>query len=328
MIKESLKKLLNYIEAENFIGFDPYDTLNSWIPFRAFGKWFPILAIQFQKRNPINIRHLLGIKKDYNPKAIGLFLYGYSLLYKNEPKLEYLNKMDFFFRWLADNRSKGFRGAGWGYNFPWASEEKYLESFTPSAVVTGFISRGIYQYYLATKNKEAKALLLDAATFILEELPRYSDKTGICFSYTPLKQDICYNASLLAAEVIAINYQLGQLSEKYKNLCKEAVEFIISRQHPDGVWMYSMDKKTGNERKQVDFHQGYIIESIMNISQWLNVNMDHWHDAVAKGLYYYNSRQFFPEGRSLWRVPKTFPVEIHNQSQGIITFIKAKEFKV
>jgi len=47
------EKLRSYVESENFKGYDPYDTLNSPIKFKYFGKLIPVLALQFQKRNPI-----------------------------------------------------------------------------------------------------------------------------------------------------------------------------------------------------------------------------------------------------------------------------------
>jgi len=110
MISQSLEKLRAYIESERFKGYDLYDTLNSWVPFHWLGKWGPILAIQFQKRNPINIRPFLGIKKDYNPKEMGLFLQAYSILYAKTNKKEYLDKANFFFEWLKENYSKGYSG--------------------------------------------------------------------------------------------------------------------------------------------------------------------------------------------------------------------------
>ena len=48
--------------------------------------------------------------------------------------------------------------------------------------------------------------------------------------------------------------------------------------------------------------------------------------AIEKGLRYYKNNQFYESGRSLWRIPKKWPVEIHNQSQGIITFSKLSKF--
>ncbi len=81
-IKESLNKARLFIEREKFKGYDPYDTLNTFIPLDKMGKWIPAIAIQVQKRNPINIRSLLGIKKGINPKSHGLLLYAYSLQYE------------------------------------------------------------------------------------------------------------------------------------------------------------------------------------------------------------------------------------------------------
>jgi len=323
--EESLKKLRNYIEAENFKGYDPYDTLLSWIPFNYFGKWPSILAIQVQKRNPINIRPFLGIKKEINPKAFGLLLNAYSLLYQKDKNDIYLTKMEFFFKWLSENASIGFAGMGWGYNFPWASRVKYLKPFIPSAVVTGFVCKGIFQYYKATGNEKAVVLLQNAKAFVLKELPQYVDESGISISYTPIVMDICYNASLLAGEVLAMNYNISP-NESLKNICKSLVNFVISRQKSYGNWAYSEDIENGKERIQSDFHQGYVIESIFNIMQLVNIKDEKWTQAIVKGLKYYKEKQFFEEGRSLWRLPNEYPVEIHNQSQGIITFAKLCEY--
>ena len=79
-IGESLKQLRHYVEEQDFMGYDLYDTLLSPLPFHWLGKWGPVLATQFQKRNPVNIRPLLGIPKQKNPKGIGLFIHAYSLM--------------------------------------------------------------------------------------------------------------------------------------------------------------------------------------------------------------------------------------------------------
>ena len=325
MISKSYKKLVKYIESENYKGFDPYDTLNSFIPFKIFGKYISTIVIQLQKRNPINVRSFLGIKKEINPKAFGLFLQTYSMLYEKSKDQENLTKADYFFNWLINNHSKGYNGMSWGYNFPWASSSKYLNNFVPSAVVTGFVSKGIFQYYLATNNQKAIKILDEAKIFILNELDIYKDKSGICFSYTPIMQDICYNASLIAGEVLAMNYSINQ-DEDLKNKCIAIVNFVVSRQNKDGSWNYAEDIKTGEIDNQKDFHQGYIIDSIYEISKLINMNNEKWEKAIINGLNFYKNEQFFDEGRSLWRIPKEYPIEIHNQSQGIIIFSKFSKY--
>ena len=75
---DSFNRLKGYCEKENFKGWDPYDGLNSWVIQKTLlGKLrvFRLAWIQLFKRNPINLRPLFGIKKDYNPKGLGKRIY-------------------------------------------------------------------------------------------------------------------------------------------------------------------------------------------------------------------------------------------------------------
>ena len=318
----ALNRLKSYIEKENFKGYDPYDTLCSPFPFHWFTSWGPVLATQFQKRNPINIRPLLGIRKDYNPKGIGLILEAYCTLKDVFPSENFNKQIDFCFNYLSENSTEGFSGACWGYNFPWATTEKYLPSYEPTAVVTGFVCRALDKYRVQSNSKKAADLIVSAAQFIDKDLKKTTFESGICISYTPVMTDCCYNASLLGAEVLARAYRLSK-NESYKKTAIDAVNFVISKQLENGCWNYSMNLKTGEERKQIDFHQGYVIDSIKIIAELLEITDEKWKNSIEKGLLFYKEQQFFKDGRSLWRLPKEFPVEIHNQSQGVITFCES-----
>jgi len=313
-------KLRHYIESEEFRGYDPYDTLNSWFPFQLLGKWGKPVAIQIQKRNPINLRPLLGIKKGYNPKAMGLFLHSYSLMYKQNPSEELKTQMNHVFNWLKNNRSQGHENYCWGYNFDWASSVKFLPAYSPTIVVSGFVAKGIIAYYEATKNQEALQVLESIANFIQTDLPRSEDQSGICFSYSTIEKDCCYNASLLGAEILAFLFRETQ-KEEYKKLALATCDFVVDKQKDDGRWNYSMNLKSGKERVQLDFHQGYVIDSLAYVMKYLPDMASQYHDAVEKGLHYYSS-QFLDNGQSLYRVPHTWPLDIHNQAQGIITFCR------
>ena len=325
-IESSILKVRTYIEAEKYKGYDPYDTLNSFIPFEKMGKWIPILALQLQKRNPVNIRPLLGIKKEINPKALGLLLKAYTLLSyidKNSTGTE--AAADTIFNMLIESSSKGFHGYCWGYNFAWASKDKFLKPFMPNIVATSFAAKGIFEYYKKTKNPKAKEILISVTDFLLNDLPTTQSKRGFCISYTPIKKDACFNATLLGAEVLAIAYSLTQ-NELYKKRAMQIMDFVVSYQKKSGVWNYGVDLSTRKEDEQIDFHQGYNLECIYMICKHLNISEKKYRKAVADGLEYYRKEQFFDNGQSLWRVPKVYPVEIHNQSQGIITFTLLKEF--
>ena len=320
----SLEKLRLYVEQENFKGYDPYDTLNSPLKFKYFGKFSAVLALQFQKRNPVNIRPLLGIKKEHNPKALGLFLYSYCKLQKLELAKDYSKQINYLFSELKSNYTKGFSGYCWGYNFDWASSGKYINKFSPNIVVTAFVAKGIFEYYQLTKNVEALSILESIGDFILKDLPITEMKEGICFSYTTLGVDNCYNASLLAAMVLAQLYNLTK-KEHYKNYAIKAVDFVVSKQHEDGHWNYSINKQ-GKERVQIDFHQGYVIDCIADVMRYADIQNEKYTSAIKRGTDYYRTQQFFENGQAKWRLPKIYPVEIHNQSQGIITFCQTKQY--
>jgi hypothetical protein len=321
----SLENLINWCEKHNFTGFDPYDTLNSPINFKVFGKWGPPVAIQIQKRNPINIRPFLAIKKGYNPKGMGLFLKAYSLLYKKTNDEKYLKKATWLFNWLNTNYSKGYSGKCWGYNFDWASPGSYLPAFTPSVVVTSFVVDGIFEYYKITKDELAKEAILSARNYISTDIPVTELPEGISFSYTHLSKGCCYNASLLAAEVLA----KADFLEKtiiHTDKINKAIDFVLSKQKPDGEWWYSYNPEKDTERKQIDFHQGFVLISLSNLNQLLPNPSKDVTEAIEKGLKFYKSSQFLNNGQSLWRLPKKWPVDIHNQSQGIITFSQLREY--
>jgi len=320
---ETLDKLIIYIESQDYKGYDPYDTLNSYLPFHWFGKYAQALAIQFQKRNPINIRSLLGIKKEYNPKGMGLMLQGFSLLYQKTNNPEYKKKMDFLFYWLKTNYSTGYSGHCWGYNFNWVNLQKSLKAFHPNIVVTSFVCKGIFEYYKATGNGEAKEILISATDFILKDIPITENDYGICFSYSDMLQDCCFNASILGTEILAKVYSITS-DRKLIDTIKKSIDFILHYQKSDGRWDYAINIHNLRIDNQTDFHQGFILESLNEINKYFLI--DNLNLSIEKGLQFYFKNQFFENGQSKWRLPKIYPVDIHGQAQGVITFSKLQEF--
>jgi hypothetical protein len=322
-IEESLIKLQNYIEGESYKGFDPYDTLMSFIPFVRINKWLAIIATQVQKRNPINIRPLLGIKKDYNPKGLGLMLHAYAVLQQKQPSKDYSPQIELLINLLKELSTKGYSGYCWGYNFGWCSPEKYLKPYSPTSVATAFIIKGFYEAYKVNPTEEIKSIILSASDFVLCDLAFTEDESGICYSYSTEKKDICYNASLLVGEILAINYVISK-NESIKKKCHHIVNYVVNKQHSDGHWAYSKNKSSGNERTQTDFHQGFVLESISNIITLCEIKDETIEYSLNKGCSFYILQQFEPNGRSLFRIPKLYPTDIHYQAQGIITLCRLK----
>ncbi|MDW3193285.1 MAG: hypothetical protein R8G66_13015 [Cytophagales bacterium] len=322
---DHIKKLESYCSKQNYRGYSLYDSHNSVIPFEKFGHWISFLTNQVVKRSPINLRRLLGVKKGINPKGMGLLLHSYSLLIESEtvdiPQIE--NKAKEIFQWLYDHRSEGYSGACWGYNYDWPrSDRSIFHAFTPSVVVTAFIARGLMAYYRVSRDERVKELIKSATSFVKNDVHCTTfEGHSRCYSYTPVQRDLVINANLLAAEILAYDDELSDTQE-HLPIVKEVLQYTLNTQNEDGSWYYSHSPDTGKPKKQIDFHQGYVIDSIDILTKIYNLSDGNYQEAIKNGLSYYREKQFHTDGYAYWRIPKVYPVDIHNQSQGIISLAR------
>ncbi|MEM4308791.1 MAG: hypothetical protein QXU48_06985 [Thermoplasmata archaeon] len=136
-----------------------------------------------------------------------------------------------------------------------------------------------------------------------------------------MRQKIVPNASAEAIESLYYAF-MAEPDEELKSICEEVLKTILKLQKPDGSWDYAT-YHDGSVRKQLDFHQGYMIDGLiaglqMVESETLKTQIE---EAIIKGAEFYRG-MFHPDGRAFYRNEKKMPTEIHNQTQGIITFSK------
>lgn len=320
-----LKNLLNYIENEDYSGYDPYDALSSTLPFNRLGKYFSWCVMQIQVRNPINIRPLLGIKKKKGVKSIALILESYVNLYKHSGNLEYLNKAMELYNWLLDNRLSGYEGNCWAIHFPIAWTNNNRPAHDPSSVLSCFVFNSVFELYLINKDEGIKNNLLEITNFILKYVPVSETNYGICFSYTTRKKDMIFNANMLVAEVLSKSYFLTG-NHMYKNLARKAVDFSIHFQKPDGRWNYNVSLDFKKEKEQIDFHQGFMVLSLDEYRVYSHDNDPTIVESIKKGLEFYKNCQFHQDGRSYYRLPDFYPIDIHNQATAVVTFSRLSKF--
>ena len=315
----SFKKLKDYCEKENFKGWDPYDGLNSKI-FNAFYlnkvQFFRLAWIQLFKRNPINLRNLFLVPKEYNPKGLGLFLTGYCNLYNIEKKEEYLEKILFLADKLIELQTKGYSGSCWGYNFDWQSRAFFLPKQTPTVVATSFISYALLDAYDITKDEKYLNTAISSTKFIINDLNRTLKKEGFIFSYSPYDNTRVYNASLLGSRLLARVYSYTK-DENLINLAKESVTACVNTQREDGAWIYGELKI----QDWVDsFHTGYNLECIYEYQKYSNDNS--FEQTIQKGLDYYINNFFLEDGTPKYYDNKTYPIDIHAPAQFVVTLYR------
>jgi rhamnogalacturonyl hydrolase YesR len=133
---------------------------------------------------------------------------------------------------------------------------------------------------------------------------------------------ITFNASILGAVFLRKIAVIANRENEVADFCKQALDTVISYQKSDGRWNYHISLNTGFEKPQIDFHQGFILDALLDYMELTGFN-EPYLSSYIKGLEYYYNKQFCPNGQSLYRVPNKWPADIQNQAQGIITFARA-----
>ena len=330
-IVESLSMLQNYCEAEDFKGWDPYDGLNSRIfnalPLLKNSALCRLVMIQLFKRNPINLRRLAAVPKQYNPKAIALFISGYCHIYRAvEAKPELQNAfgqkevlkstIDRLTRLLLSLRSRGDNhGACWGYNFDWQARRLFLfPRYTPTVVATSFCTTALLDAYEITGDTEYLTVAMSTAQFVTNDLHRSNYGSGFLFSYSPLPgNDTVLNASLLGVKILSLCYKYTH-NPVYRALASKVVTAVCEAQRPDGGWVYGLLPV----QSWIDsFHTGYNLDAL---NAYRMLTDDRSFDKNIKlGLNFYINNFFEEDGTPKYYHDKTFPVDIHSPGQLLIT---------
>lgn len=321
-IKTALDILIADCEKEEYKGYDPYDVQNSYHPISKLPHFFLFAITQANKRSPVNFRPLLNINKNYHAKAMGLFLWGYCNLFKITNDKRLFDKMNFFLNWLEHNTSKYCANICWGFDYDYASRKKNIQKGFPTVIHHSYVIHALYEYWLLTGNRKILEMIDKSKEFIINDLPINKYNEGICFGYHPGAVGCCYNASLHAAECLAIVDKINNKND-YFALIKKSVQYVVSRQKTSGAWFYSHGLNPEKEKKQIDFHQGFILDCLRNIDQLTGHKLTSIiNPAIQAGIEFYYSKQFDELGQGLFRYPQKYPIDIHNQAQGIITFSK------
>jgi rhamnogalacturonyl hydrolase YesR len=324
-VKESFNKLFDYCKTQEFKGYDPYDGLNSGLfqslPFVRKNRLARLIWIQLFKRSPVNLRTVTGIRKEYNPKALGLFLSGYCALYKTEAREEYLTKIKFFSRQIEEASVPGFSGACWGYNFDWESRAFFQPKNTPTIVVSSFIANSLLDAYEIIRDEKLLNIARSTCDFILTDLNRtYSENGNFAFSYSKVDNSVVFNATLLGSRLLARVYSFTG-EKKLIEESKKSVDYCCEFQKPDGSWTYG----TYPFHQWIDsFHTGYNLECI---SAYMQFSGDYsYKNNLQEGFDYYIKTFFTSEGIPKYYNNSIYPIDIHAPAQLIITLSKLGKF--
>jgi len=312
--------LLDYCVKNNWAGYDPYDSLNSKL-FKTIPildrKYPRLILTQVLKRLPINLRPLLLVPKEQNPKGIALFI---SALI-NFRKLKFINDDALILnliKRLIELRSTNQTYHCWGYNFDWQSRSVLLPKYHPNIIGTTFAGNTLLDAFETYNDSNYLEMAVSAAQFVIEDLNRTEDKDGICFSYTPYDHGQVHNANLLGAAYLSRVY--SKTNENiFLELAKRAIEFTVNKQNDNGSWYYGEHKT----QQWIDnFHTGYNLVALKRIFEYTKDNT--LNDSIEKGYNFYLDNFFTNESLVKYYHNNLYPIDIHAIAYSIITL---SEFK-
>lgn len=326
-IIDSLTILKDYIEKNNYRGYDPYDALKSPlfnIPFLKKSKKIRFYTQQLVKRSPINLHYPLFVPKGLNPVTLGLSVqaYAYQLQTDNSDNEIIIKKIDHLIDELERLIPEGFSGACWGYDFDWEARYARIDAYQPTVVGTSIVVNALFEYYKITKNEKAKELIISASKFILNDLNRTVVDDTICFSYSPFDTQQVFNASIKGVRVLSQAYSLNA-DEKLKMIAKKGAEYVCNSQNPDGSWFYSRAKVGG----WIDnYHTGYILDSL---DDYITYAQDSsFTENLNKGIKFYVENFFEPDGFPKFYNNNKFPLDCTAASQSILSLTRFSEIKL
>lgn len=321
-IDEVATRLFDYCKQNNWAGYDPYDALNSRLFARTLfsrSRICRIAATQIIKRLPVNIRPLLMITGEQNPKALALFLMSFVKLSKiGLPGTHELIGM--MADRLAALRSPNTPYWCWGYSFPWQGRAVLVERGAPNLVCTVFSANALLDAYEYTGNTRCLDIATSAAEYIINEL-YWTDGGDIAgFSYPlPSLRIRVHNANFLGAALLCRIYRHTG-DEKFLEPALKTAGCSASAQHDDGSWDYG-EHSTQN---WVDnFHTGYNLCALRSIGR--SITTSEFETRIRRGFAFYKAHFFREDGAPKYYHNRVYPIDIHSAAQSIITLLEFRD---
>lgn len=314
-------RCLDWAAERDFAGYDPYDGLNSPILYACTRNWLTrLIGIHAVNKAPVNLRPLLGVPRERNPKGIALFAMAYLNRYRETGRERDAERTRELLQWLDANRSQEYDQAAWGYNFDWQNGRKFfLPAYSPSIVVTVFVGRAFLEYYETFAESWALSVARSAASFIRTHINcRRVDGFDV-FTYTPHDSFVLINTNALAAgffHQIAPYTDGDDLAERVTEL----FEFVSHAQADGGGWYYSIPPEESHLSHD-NFHTGFVLESLHQYA--MEQPPDHpARESYEQGMRFYRRNLFDEDGAPRFEADKRYPYDAHAAAQAILTFVQ------
>ena len=321
LFQTAYDELLSWCRTRDFAGHDPFDALNSRL-FQATplvqSRNARFVWTQLVKRSPVDVRAAIRVPAERNAKGVALFALAQLANYRRVKTEEAWREASELIKALWAMKIEGYSGAAWGYNFDWQSRNFFATKEMPTIVATAFAARALVEGERDLQDFQDDAR--SVCEFIVKDLPRTVDnESEVCFSYAPGSNTRVFNASLLAAEVLAtVGKQTGE--SELSALAERATRYVVNNQRADGSWFYGADPK----QSWIDnFHTAYILFSLQRIINSTSFGAE-FQPALERGYAYWKQNFFLADGWPKYYDDGPYPADAHAAASAIVTFLECR----
>ncbi|MBN1420491.1 MAG: hypothetical protein JXP34_17060 [Planctomycetes bacterium] len=323
-VRECLETVLRRAEENDYRGFDKHDALNSPV-LEALSLGLPFLRLAYTQavmRAPVNPRPLLGVRESVNPKSLSLFARAWFERHRQEGDPESLARARTLLDRLRGLASGYFPGIAWGHPYPWQEKGFFSPRHFPNRVVTCFCGEAFADAWDATGETRDRHVVAEVARFLTQAPGLLLDNgDGAWVTYVPMAGNgwIVLDASAITGAFLA---RAGRILDdaEVRVLGRKLIAYVAKKQTDEGGWYYAYPPRASHVRHE-NHPTGFILDAILEYGR--ETGDDSFLSTYRRGLSFYADELFLPDGAPRRMSHRTYPHDVHDAAQGILTFSRA-----
>ena len=223
------------------------------------------------------------------PIADAHYAMGFAFLASTYESDEYYRRAVHFLEVLQETRCPGYKDYGWGYPFDWETRNGPMFANTPLITTLPYAYEAFSQVYALDSDPKWLAVMRSIAEHGFKDYRDMETGSGASScGYTPAADDPCGVINASAYRAFLLTKAALELSEqRYLNVAKKNLNFVIASQNADGSWPYAVD----GTRDFVDhFHTCFVMKALSKIEK-LTGSVE-CKNAISRGVAYYLKNLF------------------------------------
>lgn len=318
-IIDTFARLHCYLEDGDFSGWEYDDLLASPFVSRltAPSLYLKIAAVQVAKRCPINLRPLLGVPRLKSTKGFGFMVKGWLYHHLATGETRHLETVERALSWLMEHRSTGYSGSCWGNDFDFASRAGFFPKGLPTIVWTAHIQEAFDLAFQVLGEERFRQVVIDTADFIVHDLPRLEDDSGLCLAYAPGIRTPIHNANLLGAVALLRAWKYTGLKQ-HLDLAGRAINWSLARMNPDGSWFYGDEPRL----HWIDnYHTAYNLDSLDKARDIAGEELVGLK-TIEQTYRFFKDHLFTADFKPKFYCRRLYPLDIQAAAQAIESFAR------